>query len=141
MPRFLPVMSSAMLIMAGAMLPGTPADGDESDVRRSEDAALTKPIDFSAGAELRDPFCPVSYVPAGHVGKKVQTVAKDEQYQKALAKLRYGGTIKSGRNYYATVNGTMVREGDVVAVMVDDEVFKFRVHAIDMKGVRYKPVD
>lgn len=141
MNRFLLAMLMSLLIVVSAMPAEAPTDAPESDAKRSKDSASAKPIDFSVGEELRDPFWPVNYKSAVRVRAKAEPGAKDEGYQKALAKLRYGGIIKQDKKYYATVNGTSVRAGDVIAVTVDGVVFKFRVHSIDMKGVRFKPVE
>ncbi len=118
------------------------AFGAENGGNGNDAAPRAEPADFSIGAELRDPFWPVGYLPPEQIPEQEQQVeqvaVRDEQRKKALAKLRYGGTIKSGGRVFATVNGAMVQKGDIVAVTVDGELFKFKVHGISMKGVKFK---
>ncbi len=124
---------AVVVLLCGNLLTARAADGDAEG---AENPAHT--FDFSIGAELRDPFWPVGYLPEELAPAPAEVVATDEQMKRALAKLRYGGTIQSGGRFFATVNGAMVQEGDVVAVTVDGDLFKFRVHGISMKGVKFK---
>jgi hypothetical protein len=96
-------------------------------------------FDFNADAKLRDPFWPVGYLQPEVAKQQAKSVASEEQTKTALGKLRYGGTIRAGDRFFATVNGAMVQEGDLVAVTVNGEIFKFRVLSITMKGVKFKP--
>ncbi len=132
---------SVAVIVVGAILwlqlPCASASGTGNDA-----TPQVEPVDFSIGADLRDPFWPVGYLPPERVPEQAQQVevaAKDEQRKKALTKLRYRGTIQSGGRFFAIVNGAMVQEGDTVAVTLDGKLFKFKVHGISMKGVKFKP--
>lgn len=97
--------------------------------------------EFAADAELRDPFWPIGYMSPSHRREGPEHVlgaASGEKQAKAFSKLRCGGTIKCGDKIFANVNGTIVEEGDIVAVTVGGELFRFRVCAIGMDGIKFK---
>lgn len=110
---------------------------------REEDVDVDKSGDEVVGARLRDPFWPVGYLPPEAVvsGEPVKSAATDEQRKRALDSLRYGGSVRSGGQRYAIVNGRPVQEGDIVTATVEGNVFRFRVHAISMKGVQFTLAD
>ena len=131
-------------LCAGLPVRGRGAGAGEGESVPPVDEETEEGTAFKAAADLRDPFSPIDYVSPTRIKQQHETVKTGvfaEQQQRALAKLRYGGTIKSGNKFFATVNGTMVQEGDVVAVTVEGSEFRFKVFAITMKGVKFKPAD
>ncbi len=114
-------------------------------------AALPEPA--AAPDELRDPFWPIDYRPPRPAAPGA--LAPDQPdaetpaelppdaaaRAEAMAALKVGGIIRRGRVYFASVNGQMVQAGDVIAVPHAGRVYRFRIHAIDMRKVRIEPVD
>ena len=97
---------------------------------------------FDAGENLRDPFSPAGYLgSATQKGKVSKRPLDADERKKALSKLRVGGIVICGQKCYATVNGLMVKEGDVIAAVLSDNVVKWRIRSIDMNGVRIEPVE
>ncbi|MCA1810330.1 MAG: hypothetical protein ABR497_03120 [Kiritimatiellia bacterium] len=96
----------------------------------------------------RDPFWPVGYRPA-RLDEKPDDAAKqdsekqvsDEQLEQALARLNVSGIIRRGDRYFATVNGQMVRAGEIVSVTSGGRMFFFRVRSIDMRKVQFEYLD
>lgn len=116
-----------------------------SNAPSSEKVKKVKTVEtnvFDAGKNLRDPFSPVGYwQPENKKKKSFKRSIAAESRKQALSKLRVGGVVQWGGKYYATMNGMMVKEGDVIAGVVGGTVFKWRIRSIDMNGVRVEPVD
>lgn len=107
-------------------------------------------VDLESLLQRRDPFWPVSYLPASPSGRQPDATALKEApsngswedfRKKALAQLRISGVIRKGRSCYATLNGEMVRPGDVIAIFVDGHAVKFRVRGIELKRVLIESLD
>ncbi|MFC1461318.1 hypothetical protein ACFLQR_02220 [Verrucomicrobiota bacterium] len=142
MSRFLRVILTSVLIAGGAVAAEAPDTKVKPGAKLSDlRAAAERLVDARAPEHIRDPFWPVNYLPAGIVRVKVALSAKSEGRKKALGTLRYRGSAKVHGKYFANVNGTMVKAGDVVGVTVGGRVYKFRVHSIDMNGVKFKSAD
>lgn len=118
------------------------SQGSEEIREERGGAAPEKAASFKDDTDLRDPFWPVGYLPPSFArGTEEQTFPTDEQRKRALAGLRYGGSIRSAGKHYALVNGAMVQKGDVLTSTVNGLTFRFLVHEISMKGVELKPAD
>lgn len=111
----------------------------------------------------RDPFWPVGYapqvaMPTNTVQPVIETVAPVAEppkfdpivFQKMAAELqgkirsqiRVSGFMKSaGGKQLATVNGTIVAEGDRLDVAVDNQTYRFRVTGISVNAVNLEPVN
>jgi hypothetical protein len=99
-----------------------------------------------AEPQLRDPFWPVGFVPSSGrpviTGQLAPEKGKEPAGQTgdASGMLRIGGVVKKGGIFFATINGSTVKTGEVVAVVSDGEVYKFVVETIDFKKVQVKPL-
>ena len=119
------------------------ADTNSSNVTPSVQGSGTTQNDtFDSGKNLRDPFSPVGYWrPANQKGKASKRPLDADERKKALSKLRVGAIVKCGQKCYASINGLMVQEGDVIAAVLGDNVLKWRIRSIDINGVRIEPVE
>ena len=131
------------LVAAAVICNAAVDDTSSSNTASSAQVAGTVQNDaFDAGKNIRDPFSPVGYwQPANQKGKASNRSLGADERKKALSKLRVGGIVKCGQKCYATVNGLIVKEGDVIAAVISGDVLKWRIRSVDMNGVRIEPVE
>jgi len=99
-----------------------------------------------SGAQLRDPFWPIGFIPVSMSGGASRLAGSERDKETAgqasdlSGMLRIGGVIKKGNKFYVTINGLTVQTGEVVSVVVDGEEHKFIVEGIDFNKIQVKPV-
>ncbi len=71
----------------------------------------------------------------------IEETKDDGDWVGAKLLLKTSGTMRSGGQYVAIVNGNMVRKGDVVAVTLGGRQYQFTVTAIDTRNVEYEPLN
>ena len=98
---------------------------------------------------LRNPFWPIGYEPSPeeeeiipHQPRTVRPKKLVPQWNDAMKQLNIRGIMKLGSEYVATINGQIVKKGDIVALIYEGNRYRWRVKSITGKGkVSFKPVD
>jgi hypothetical protein len=107
--------------------------------------------------DKRDPFLPVGYIPRAY-RPKPKDLSEDAPYEPAgpeepadtsrprwkdaMKQISIRGIMKLGSEYVATVNGQVVKKGDLVALIYEGNRYRWRVRTIAGNGkVRLKPLD
>lgn len=138
------LMKALILFVIIALLAGTclVAAAQQSLPR----AATPSARNLSAGNEadyaltLRDPFSPIGYhLPMSEwqasAALSNAPPPSIDLKTKAKALLRVRGIVKRGSMYVANVNGTIVKAGDEVDVVVDGQRIVFVIHAISLTRI------
>lgn len=99
-----------------------------------------KEIEEAPGADLRDPFWPIGFVPSGDDGGSDLTQLTTVGPADIAAMFRIGGIINKSGKFYATINGFTVQTGEVVTAVANGQVYRFRVVDMDLKKIKLKPV-
>jgi hypothetical protein len=109
---------------------------------QTEPAPVTSAVQPPATAEPAGAAAPKTGVATGRSPKIVIEEIKDDgDWVGARLLLKTTGTMRSGGQYVAIVNGNMVRKGDIVSVTLSGRVYQFVVTSIDTRNVEYKPLD
>ena len=141
MNRFFIMFSMMAFIICFILVSTRSVAAIDTNAAPSE-TAVKDSVAIDANKELRDPFWPIGYRKK-RVDTKLETkpeVTIDE-WDKARSLIRVGGMLKMGKKYYATINGMMVKAGDVIAIEIDKKKFKFIIHSINMNGVKFKKIE
>jgi hypothetical protein len=98
---------------------------------------------------IRDPFWPVGYAPRSAADiereKALAAAARDKvtgpKWTEARATLHVGGYLKTPAGYNALVNNSVVTRADIVSLVYDGKLYRWKVESVSANGISFVPLD
>lgn len=125
--------------------PGEEAEASPEDAASAAEEAARRERLLKPGA--RDPFWPIGYVPPPPAPAFTniappRAVLPDEDWKSARRQLKVAAISRRGaRKHLALLrDGSLVTAGDVVTVRDKVYIYKFRITAINQRGIEAMPL-
>jgi hypothetical protein len=110
---------------------------------------LSPPIPEGLTPVSRDPFWPVGYAPKSAAELEREKSAAEAsrnkvsgpKWSEARASLRVGGYMKTQDGYAALVNNSVVTPTDVIALIFEDKLYRWKVETVSANGISFIQLD